>query len=124
MEMEKDYFAEIEKHLEAIKNLAQEARDNGVCIIVLADASFSEQNKSALAVVGRSGELRDALVRIAFNDGSIPVMKKIIMQVGTALQIYKISKRLGISPDDLPDPFDAQPKPENEIPLPHPKCEA
>lgn len=123
--MKKDYFAEIQKHLEAIKNLAQEARDNGVCIIVLADASFpEEQNKSALVVVGRSGELREALVRIAFNDGSIPVMKKIIMQVGTALQIHEISKRLGISPDDLPDPFGAQPKPENEIHLPHPKCEA
>ena len=75
MEMKKDYYAEIEKHLEAIKNLAQEARDNGERIIVLADASFPEQKKSSLAVVGRTYELREALVRIALNDGSLPVMK-------------------------------------------------
>ena len=124
MEMKKDYFAEIQKHLEAIKNLAQEARDNGVRIIVLADASFPEQTKSALAVVGRTGELREELVRIAFNDGSLPVMQKIIMQVGTTLQIHEVSKRLGISPDDLSDFSDAQPKPKNDLPLPHPKCEA
>ncbi|MBQ6959221.1 MAG: hypothetical protein IJP77_11765 [Bacteroidales bacterium] len=122
--MKKDYFAEIQDHLQAIQNLAAEARDNGVRITVLASASFPERKKSALSVVGQTGELRVELIRIAFNNGSLPVMKTIIKQVGVALQLHEVSERLGISPDDLPDPFDAQPKPENEIPLPHPKCEA
>lgn len=122
--MKKDYYAEIQKHLEAIKNLAQEAQDNGERIIVLADASFPEQKKSSLAVVGRVYEIREALVRIALNDGSLPVMKTIIKQVGVALQVYEVSERLGISPGDLADFFDEKPKPKNENPLPHPKCEA
>lgn len=125
MEMKKDYIAEIEKHLQAIKNLAQEARDNGVSVIVLANVSFPEQKKSSLAVVGRTGELREALIRIALNNGSLPVMKTIIKQVGVALQVHEISERLGISPDDLSDFLDKQPKPKNDLsPLPHPKCEA
>ena len=124
MEMKKDYIAEIEKHLQAIKNLADEARDNGVRVIVLANVSFPEQKKSSLSVVGKTGELREALIRIALNDGSLPVMRTIIKQVGVALQVYEVSERLGISPGDLSDFFDEQPKPKNETPLPHPKCEA
>lgn len=124
MEMKKDYIAEIKKHLEAIKNLADEARDNGVPVIVLSNVSFPEQKESSLAIVGRTGELRDALVRMALNDGSMPVMKTIIKQVGMALSVYEVSKRLGISPGELSDFFDEQQKPKNEPPLPHPKCEA
>lgn len=122
--MKKDYYAEMQKHLEAIKNLAQEAQDNGERIIVLANVSFPEQKESSLVIVGRTYELRDALVRIALNDGSMPVMKTIIKQVGVALQVYEVSERLGISPGDLSDFFDEQQKSKNEPPLPHPKCEA
>ncbi|MBO4924447.1 MAG: hypothetical protein J5382_10050 [Bacteroidales bacterium] len=122
--MKKDYIAEIKKHLQAIKNLAEEARDNGVSVIVLANVTFPEQKESSLAVVGRTYELRDALVRMVLNDGSLPVMKTIIKQVGVALYVYEVSERLGISPDNLSDFFDEKPKPKNEPPLPHPKCEA
>ena len=123
--MERDYFKEINEHLIAIKEITQEARDNGKKITCIASITNNDRKTHSMAIVGRTGELREEIIRIALNDGSIPVMKMIIKDVGTTLQIMEISERLGISPDDLSDFFDKQTKPKNDLaPLPHPKCEA
>lgn len=122
--MERDYFKEINEHLIAIKEITQEARDNGKKITCIASITDNDQKTHSMAAVGRTGELREEIIRIALNNGSMPVMKTIIKQVGVALQVYEVSERLGISPDNLSDFFNEQPKPKNEPPLPHPKCEA
>lgn len=123
--MERDYFKEIKEHLIAIKEITQEARDNGKKITCIASITSSDRKTHSMAVVGRTGELRDEIVRIALNDGSIPVMKMIIREVGTTLQMMEIGERLGISPDDLSDFFDKKREPKNDLShLPHPKCEA
>lgn len=116
--MERDYFKEIDDHLIAIKEITQEARDNGKEITCIASITNHDRKTTSMAVVGRTGELRKEIIRIALNNGSIHVMKKIIAEVGTALQMMEISER--ISQKDLSDLRDANP----EIPLPHPKCEA
>ena len=116
--MERDYFKEINEHLKAIKEITQEARDNGKKITCIASITNNDQKTHSMAVVGRTGELREEIIRIALNNGSMPVMKRIIKEVGTTLQIMEISER--ISKKDLSDLLDANP----EIPLPQPKCEA
>ena len=116
--MERDYFKEINEHLIAIKEITQDARDNGKKITCIASITNNDRKTHSMAIVGRTGELREEIIRIALNDGSIPVMKMIIKEVGTTLAIMEISER--ISQKDLSDLLDAN----HENPLPHPKCEA